>query len=160
MASFAAAAAQSAPLPDARRQLESHLRGDIAEMRQRMAAVIAATHDAATMIIDTVESTFEALGPSLAPELQEKMFNILSACAFQDIAGQHLARMTELLNDIQQGTADTAPDETLAGEKLHHRNMTLAARSSRMAGGPALAGEGLHQPEVDWLISNAANRSE
>lgn len=153
-------AAKSAALPHsstatgARAQLDAHLRSDIMEMRERMDAVVAATHDAAMMIIATVESTFETLGPTLSPELQQNLFSVLSACAFQDIAGQHLARMTELLNDIQHCTVDASIDEARATGKLERKNASARKREEKMTGGPSVQGAGIEQRDIDGLLTD------
>lgn len=160
MAYAAASETLSRPSGTVHQALQAHVHNDISEMRERMAAVIAATHDAAMMIISTVENTFETQGPALSPDLQEKLFSVLSACAFQDIAGQHLARMTELLNDIEHCAVKQGAEPLSANEALQRKNETVAARTARMAGGPALAQDGLRQPEVDWLISTAASVPE
>lgn len=139
-----------------RAQLDAHLRSDIKEMRERMAAVVAATHDAAMMIIATVEEAFETLESSLSPQLQEKLFSVLSACSFQDIAGQHLARMTELLNDIQHCTVDASIDDVRASAKLDSKRAGAMMRAEKMTGGPAVQGQGIAQNDIDGLLKDQA----
>ena len=108
------------------------------ELRERMAAVIAATNDAAMMIIGTVESTFDTMGPSLSPALQERLFSVLSACAFQDITGQHLSRMAELLNDVQACAFQKISNEANLQTALADKKTADERRAARLTSGPAL----------------------
>ncbi|MGL4322677.1 MAG: protein phosphatase CheZ [Beijerinckiaceae bacterium] len=150
------AAHAPAPLASTQKQLHTHIEQDLHELRERMAAVIAATNDAAMMIIGTVESTFDTMGPSLSPALQERLFSVLSACAFQDITGQHLARMAELLNDVQACAFQKISDETSLQAALATKNGDDERRAARLISGPALWDHGLGQSAVDALIVDPA----
>ena len=88
------------------------------------------------------------------PALDSAM-SILEACSFQDIAGQRLAKVTELLETLEErfhllvhetGVEDS--DEALGEEELEIERR----RKEQILHGPQLTGDGVSQDEIDALL--------
>lgn len=119
----AAAIRPAAARARARRKAEK------AELRQRLAAMEAATADAVAVIIAGLEDLIaNAEGPP-GPALEA-----LSACVFHDIVGQHMARVHELIDRLEGGASGCNP----------------GGASCPLANGPRLDdGDGLDQDAID-----------
>ena len=88
------------------------------------------------------------------PALDDAM-SILEACSFQDIAGQRLAKVTELLETLEErfhclvhetGVEDNR--EALGEEELESERR----RKEQILHGPQLTGDGVSQEEIDALL--------
>ena len=120
---------------DAAAAPKTQFHADIEELRGRLAAVVAATSDAANVIISGLE---HVLADADAARPNSGALDALSACVFHDIVGQHVARAAELLEIIER----LGPPEAAEAE-------TPRARQG-LASGPSLPqDEGLDQPAVD-----------
>lgn len=64
--------------------------------------------------------------------IERTLCAILEACAFQDLTGQRLSKLANMLETTELRTAQTDP----------------------LLNGPALAGEGLNQDAADAIIAN------
>ncbi|MGL4811051.1 MAG: hypothetical protein ACRCXM_04665 [Beijerinckiaceae bacterium] len=129
--------------------VRAQIADDMAEIRARMAAIIATTDDAASLIIANIEQIFADGGTALPDSIQDKLFSMLSACAFHDLAGQHLARMADLVTAIEATAAITADSAPVAANAVQARSGHEAARERRMLHGPALAVSGIRQADID-----------
>lgn len=111
-------------------------KADVAELRDRLTAVVTATSDAANTIISGLEHVI-AFGTE--GDAQNRAFDALSACVFHDIVGQHVARAAELLAIIEKlGAVENAAEAA-----------SPPARASGLVNGPAVDGKGLRQSDVD-----------
>jgi chemotaxis regulatin CheY-phosphate phosphatase CheZ len=114
------------------------LKTDIEELRGRLAAIVAATSDAANTIIARLENV---IAHSPTSDTQGAALDALSACVFHDIVGQHIARAAELLEFIEQLCA--------AGQDGQASANARAERLDALVHGPAITRDGLDQSAVD-----------
>ncbi len=101
------------------------------------------------LIMEKAESLMEH-----EPALDDAM-EILQACSFQDIAGQRLAKVTELLETLEErfhslvhetGVEDSL--DTMGEEELDIERR----RKEQILHGPQLTGDGVSQDEIDALL--------
>jgi chemotaxis protein CheZ len=116
-------------------------------------ATASATHEimaAAEEILGTGEEPYEAY----RAKVEAKMLAIFEACSFQDITGQRIAKVVEALGQLERRLERFA-------SALHVRDSAEvdrdeAERKSRretlLLNGPAAAGQGIAQDDIDKLF--------
>lgn len=122
-------------------------------------AIVQATEEATHTIMEAAERMMAA-DPADAEAYQttvsEGVMQIFEACSFQDITGQRISKVVETLSVIEArlhalgevwGVEHMPPDVDQAGNE------------KRLMSGPALAGEGIDQNEVDALMSHGGEAS-
>jgi chemotaxis protein CheZ len=124
--------------------------------RHSIPAAISELREIRSMTENSVETIMEKTEPlmDLEPALDNAMA-IFEACGFQDIAGQRLAKVTELLVTLEErfhslvhetGVADTT--DALGDEELEIERR----RKELILHGPQFTGDGVSQDEIDALL--------
>ncbi len=117
----------------------------IAELRE----IRAMTENSVDQIMSRAETLMENEGS------MDDAVSILEACSFQDIVGQRLSKVTELLDSLEErfhslvhetGIADSL--EGMGEEELEEERR----RKELILHGPQLTGDGVSQDEIDALL--------
>ena len=152
----------------ARSELKSTNAGDInlkhiPTATDELDAIVQATEGATMAIFNACEG-MEKIMPGLDDHhrnaLQEEVTKIYEACSFQDITGQRINKIVRSLRDIEgkvtnilsivsermgdMGLHTTSPEEKPSGDKA-------------LMNGPALAGQGISQEDIDKLLADFDN---
>ncbi len=101
------------------------------------------------LIMEKTETLME-----IEPAFDDAMA-ILEACSFQDIAGQRLAKVTELLETLEERLHSLVHETGVADDVEAMREDELEAERRRkelILHGPQLTGDGVSQDEVDALL--------
>jgi len=85
----------------------------------------------------------------------EDAMEILQACSFQDIAGQRLAKVTQLLENLEERlhslVHETGIDDCM--DAIDEEELEAERRAKELIlHGPQLTGEGVSQEEIDALL--------
>ena len=126
-------------------------------------AVVAATEAATNAIMEAAES-IESIGASLdagtQATLTDAVNRIYEACSFQDITGQRITKVVRTLKVIEakvEGVLSAFGDE-VARERKKDLDAALGEKrdhaAAQMLHGPALAGEGATQDDIDKLLAS------
>ncbi|ESQ85843.1 hypothetical protein AEAC466_01305 [Asticcacaulis sp. AC466] len=134
---------------------------DISETRLPTAGaeLLAITRDTenATNVIMTAAETMlglDASAPDVKDRVDDEVMKIFEACSFQDITGQRVSKIVQVLTQIEQrvsrlaeaiGLDDASPPELTAEEK-RQRDLLL--------NGPAIGGPETQQADIDNLFSS------
>ncbi|MDV6331678.1 protein phosphatase CheZ [Asticcacaulis sp. 201] len=140
---------------------------DISETRLPTAGaeLLAITRDTenATNVIMTAAETMlglDASAPDVKDRVDDEVMKIFEACSFQDITGQRVSKIVQVLTQIEQrvsrlaeaiGLDDASPPELTAEEK-RQRDLLL--------NGPAIGGPETQQADIDDLFSADATSSD
>jgi chemotaxis protein CheZ len=125
---------------------------------QELDAIVRATETATNTIMEAAEAVMCAdIDDPVAYKIMvdEKMMAIFEACSFQDITGQRVKKVIETLEAIETRVTRFADAvrATDAQGFLDTREAERAERAERlMLNGPALAGDGIDQNDVDSLL--------
>jgi chemotaxis protein CheZ len=148
----------------------SALVGDGKERRMARAAgelgaAIEAMEKATTRILksgEAVEDTAKALGATLksdyqrglAQDIQDHVVEIYEACNFQDLAGQRIGKVIDMLNAIEEQVAAMLARCHGLARPVASR-ATSAASATGLINGPRLDGESGHasQRDIDALFN-------
>lgn len=129
----------------------------IQRTQAELAAAVSETEAGIFRILDSVSQIMAFLdihskNPPTA-EVRNQCTSILEACSFQDIVGQRLVKIGRLLASIAPASATDIPGASRVVE------LRPAADPSGDAplDGPALAGEGLSQEDVERLFNAPAS---
>lgn len=112
--------------------------------------VLQATEEATTTILDAA-STIGALAEGLKAtqevkdKFNEEVTRIYVACSFQDISGQRIKKVLRHLNDLEE--------QLLRLSQAARSGSRPKQQDDSLLNGPALAGEGPSQAEVDSLFA-------
>lgn len=131
----------------------------IPEAKDHLDAVIEMTESATHTIIESCEVIQEKLQDKNDEEsraIESQLIRIIEACTFQDVTGQRLTKIIKTLRQIDEHASrlsevinQTFPD--LAKKKS---KTTKSDDSDGLLNGPALAGEGISQEEIDRLLAD------
>ncbi|MDA1099169.1 MAG: protein phosphatase CheZ [Proteobacteria bacterium] len=119
-------------------------------------AIVAATENATGAIMDAAEEIMSAdpAAEEFGDTLNDACMRIFEACSFQDITGQRITKVVATLTYIEErlhGLQDAwGPDIADAEGDVADQD---AAPDSDLLNGPALAGEGIQQNQVDDLLA-------
>ena len=129
----------------------------VKEAIEEVHTVVNATEKATTTIMEQAEGILNA--DAANPEtystcVTDAVMQIFEACSFQDITGQRLARVTEILGDMEEQARLTM--SVIASNAQGAQNENLSDRDQRkqdlMLHGPANEGEGISQDDIDALF--------
>lgn len=121
-------------------------------------AIVNATETATNDIMECAEAVMAAEAtdlPSYRAFVEEKMLLVFEACSFQDITGQRIAKVVETLHMIESriGNFAAAMNARDDAQALTDDEKARAERRERLLlNGPALAGTGVAQEDVDQLM--------
>jgi chemotaxis protein CheZ len=117
--------------------------------------IVETTEQAANEIMQAVEEIM-ALPPAPIEEyrasVDEQCLRVLAACSFQDLAGQRMSKVVEVLLKLELKVSNIAE---LMGES---EEQDLEEESPRegdtiLLNGPTAPGEGVDQSEIDALFA-------
>jgi chemotaxis protein CheZ len=123
-----------------------------------LAVVVQLTEAATHSIMERAEAVMSAEISDLAAYkafVNARLIAVVEACSFQDITGQRIAKVAEMLDQIEQRVARFAM-ATRAVDAEGYRSDQEAAAAVRkhqlMLNGPAAKGDGNGQHDVDFLL--------
>ena len=125
-------------------------------------AVVAATEDAASTIMDAADIIGEVAGEideKNANRLLELSTNLFEASSFQDLTGQRITRVVTTLQVLEErlsSLADAIGDDFVEPleEEIETDNEGVAVNDDDLLHGPQLEGEGNSQAEIDALLAS------
>ncbi|MBV1886441.1 MAG: protein phosphatase CheZ [Parvibaculaceae bacterium] len=131
---------------------------DIPQAGRELEAIVEATENATNTIMEQAEVLLEA-DPEDSVGYQEKVsdaaLQILEACSFQDITGQRISKVVFTLQRIEEriGSLAVTLGDRL-GSAVTEETDAERRRREQMLHGPALAGEGVNQDDIDDMFSS------
>jgi len=149
----------------------ARMRGEIAALRpnelhrvhfpaasSELAVVVQMTEAATNSIMERAEAIMSVEISDLAAYkafVNARLVAVIETCSFQDITGQRIAKVVEMLGQIEQRIARFAM-ATRAVDAEGYRSDQEAAAAGRkhqlMLNGPAATGDGNAQHHVDFLL--------
>jgi chemotaxis protein CheZ len=126
---------------------------------QELGSVVAATASATHTIMAAAE---EILGSDEASldryrnRVEMKLLEIFEACAFQDITGQRIAKVLEALAQLEKRLnrfAEAVNVRDSADAPDPEEALRAARREMLLLSGPAAAGQGIEQDDIDKLFA-------
>ncbi len=146
-------------------------RGEIAALRpnelhrvhipaasNELAAVVQLTEAATHSIMERAEAVISADITDLAAYkafVNARLIAVIEACSFQDITGQRIAKVVEMLGQIEERIARFALATRISdaeGLNSGYEAVAAARKHRLMLNGPAVKGEGNGQHDVDFLL--------
>lgn len=130
----------------------------IPEAGLELSAVISSTEEATTKIMECAETVLDADSSDSKAYQQlvnDNMMLIFEACSFQDLTGQRISKVVETLEYIDErisrfaaaiGAEDTKAPVSAKEKKRQKR------KKDQLLNGPAHAGKGVSQADVDALL--------
>ncbi|BCW87591.1 hypothetical protein sos41_07210 [Alphaproteobacteria bacterium SO-S41] len=132
----------------------------MAQAQQQMMAVVAGTESAADIIMQRAESCLEDKAgetpESYRARVSEACIEIIEACAFQDLTGQRITKVSTMLVTIEKRLAglEAALGERFGGET---EDMALDLVDDVLLQGPPLPNGGITQTDVDAILGRKAS---
>ncbi len=123
-----------------------------------LSAVVQVTEAATHSIMERAEAIMSADISDLATYrafVNARLIAVIEACSFQDITGQRIAKVAEMLGQIEQRIAIFAMATRAVdaeGLKSEHEAATVGRKHRLMLNGPAAKGEENGQHDVDFLF--------
>lgn len=134
---------------------------EIPAAADQLDAIVSATEEAATTIMDAaekMEEVAEKSGEKEAAELRDISMMLFEASSFQDICGQRITKvmtmlrvLEEKLSALAESLGDTQIDE--ADDEVTFDADGLEEDDKRLLEGPQLEGEGTSQAEIDAIMA-------
>ncbi len=129
------------------------------DAKGRLGAVLRSSEDAALHIIAEGEALLAlaeataATQPGLAGRISEIALSIIEAAAFQDVTGQHVRRVLDLLHLVEARLARLA--EIVGDDERDTGDAAPVTSGTVGASGPDWTGSGNAQSAVDRLFAQA-----
>ncbi len=130
----------------------------IPDAGNELAAVVQVTEAATHSIMERAEAVMSAEISDLAAYkafVNARLVAIVEACSFQDITGQRIAKVAEMLGQIEERIARFAMATRVSdaeGLNSGHEAAAAGRKHRLMLNGPAAKGEGNGQVDVDFLL--------
>ena len=122
-------------------------------------AIVQATEEATNTIMEAAETIMAAdvnQADDYANTVNECVMSIFEACSFQDITGQRISKVVETLSVIEQRLHRIGEVWGVEeGKEVPVEKVRKSGDDDPGMAGPALAGEGIDQDDVDALLSDA-----
>jgi chemotaxis protein CheZ len=117
--------------------------------------IVETTENAANEIMQSIEEVM-ALAPDLSVDdyraaVEERCITVMTACSFQDLTGQRINKVVEMLLKLENRLA--ALSEVLGEPADEAPVEEPAAAKDILLNGPAAPGEGVDQSEIDKLFA-------
>ena len=131
---------------------------DIPQAGRELEAIVDATENATNTIMEQAEVLLDADATDSAAykeQVADSALKILEACSFQDITGQRISKVIFTLQRIEERIGSLAL--TLGnrlGSSVAEETDAERRRREQMLHGPALAGEGVNQDDIDKMFSS------
>ena len=135
---------------------------DIPDAGEQLDAIVAATEDAASTIMDAADNVMEIAGElenEQAERLEVVSTELFQASSFQDLTGQRITKVTRTLNHLEQrlaALAEAIGDDYVAppeDEEIEVDDEGVAVNDTDLLHGPQLEGEGNSQDEIDAILA-------
>ena len=125
---------------------------DLPSVRAEISAARQEMQNGIDRIIDQVEALLRDQDACATPALtMARCTAILEACAFQDLTGQRLSKVSTLIDDLEPRLADLA-DQSRLEEAVAPETAESHRRREMMLNGPALRGPEVTQAVIDDLF--------
>jgi chemotaxis protein CheZ len=112
---------------------------------------------------ESVEDTAKALSATLksdyqrglAQDIQDHVIEIYEACNFQDLAGQRIGKVIDMLNGIEEQVSAMLARGHMLAKSSSSRTTSLASSAAGLINGPRLDGESGHasQRDIDAMFN-------
>lgn len=124
--------------------------GDLQSIKETTASSVNTIMEASEAILGSQADTLEAY----RAETEEKVMAIFEACAFQDLTGQRVARLDEMIGELERRLQRFALAVNAADTSGYDRDAILAEarREALIVEGPQ-NGNGCDQSAVDALFA-------
>ncbi len=137
---------------------------------QELDAIVEATESATDTIMQAAEDLMSFDSDDFDEyknHINTEVMKIFEACSFQDITGQRISKVVKTLNHVEDRVGkliailgiNSAAAATANGDKPILDSEADDFDSSDLLNGPALAGEGIDQGEVDSLLDFEAEQN-
>ena len=134
---------------------------DIPDAGEQLDAIVAATEDAASTIMDAADNVMEIAGEleaEQAERLEAVSTNLFQASSFQDLTGQRITKVTRTLNHLEErlsALAEAIGDDYVAPpeDEIEVDAEGVALNDTDLLHGPQLEGEGNSQDEIDAILA-------
>jgi len=134
---------------------------DIPDANVELDAVVKASEDAASTIMDVAEvisNVAEEIDDELAAKLNDASTELFQASSFQDLTGQRISKVTKTLNHMEErlnALAEAIGDDFVAEseEGIETDEEGVAVNDDDLLHGPQLEGEGNSQAEIDAILA-------
>ena len=124
-------------------------------------AIVQATEEATNTIMEAAETIMAADASDsedYANTVNECVMSIFEACSFQDITGQRISKVVETLSVIEQRLHRIGEVWGVEeGQQLPPEEVRKTSEDDPGMSGPALAGEGIDQDDVDALLQTGGS---
>ena len=132
--------------------------GRIPEAGRELDAVVKATEDASNSSMAAAEALLGADrgdADAFGALVDEKVTEILEACAFQDITGQRIAKVVRTLSFIEEHVARLMEQLRAGDYQPSERQETAEEKRARelLLHGPQMEGDGAAQEDIDALFA-------
>ena len=123
-----------------------------------LAVVVQMTDAATNSIMERAEAVMSVEISDLAAYkafVNARLIAIVEACSFQDITGQRIAKVAEMLDQIEERIARFAMATRAVdaeGYRSDQEAATAVRKNQLMLNGPAAKGDGNGQHDVDFLL--------
>lgn len=125
--------------------------------------VVRATEEATNTIMDLAEEIMSADTSDLAAyqaNVNDACMKILEACSFQDITRQRVTKVVSTLTFIEERLGPILDAWNPSDEELGATAEEKPAGDAALFNGPALAGEGVNQHDVDAIFGGDPDANE
>lgn len=126
--------------------------------RNELAAVVQLTEAATHSIMERTEAVMSAELSDLSAYkafVNARLIAVVEACSFQDLTGQRIAKVAEMLGQIEERIARFAVATRAVDAEGYRTDQEAAAvvrKRQLMLNGPAAKGDGNGQHDVDFLF--------
>jgi len=143
-------------------QAKSLSNRDIPDANEELGAVVSATEEAASSIMDAADAIGEIaneVDDEVALKLNDIASNLFQASSFQDITGQRITKVTKTLIHLEErlnAVADAIGDDYIAPEedKAETDEEGVVVNDEDLLHGPQLEGDGNSQDEIDAILAS------
>jgi chemotaxis protein CheZ len=135
---------------------------DIPDAGEQLDAIVSATEDAASTIMDAAENVgtlAEELGGEPGEKLDAISMDLFQASSFQDLTGQRVTKVTRTLNQLEErlsALADAIGDDFIAPseDEVERDQEGVVVHAEDLLNGPQLEGDGNSQAEIDAIMAS------
>ncbi len=134
---------------------------------RELEAIVQATEEASGTIMDAAEEIINADASDIEAyqaTVVDACMRIFEACSFQDITGQRITKVVDTLTYIEErlqglqtawgpGEDEEAAATKKDGDVADLNNVDVETERANLLSGPALAGEGIGQDDIDSLLN-------
>ncbi len=133
-----------------------------------LSAIVGATEHATNEIfeaVDAIEAASAEMEPEDAAPFADAVTRIYEACSFQDITGQRITKIVQVLQDVEDRVSTLLE---AFGEKVPERKSeasgtaepapgaaTQALSDEELMSGPQLPGNAMSQEDIDALMASS-----